>query len=139
MGRELYMVGIVVQDMSAAVTFYRRLGLTIPEGSEKRTHVQVPMGDQGFTFFLDARPSVWDPAFVAGEEASTRSYSTILEFYLKTQAAVDATYAEMLEYGYQSHAAPYNNGFGMYFAIIKDPDGNAVLLSGDLDNPTPEA
>ena len=139
MGRELYMVGIVVRDMAAAVTFYRRLGLSIPEGSEKKTHVQVPMGDQGFTFFLDSRPAVWDPAFVAGESASARSYGTILEFYLKTQAAVDTTYAEMLDYGYESHAAPYNNGFGMYFALLKDPDGNAVLLSGDLDAPATQS
>lgn len=137
MGRELYMVGIIVQDMAAAVTFYRRLGLTIPEGSEKKTHVQVKMGE-GFTFFLDARPAIWDPAFVADASGPTRSYSTVLEFYLKTQTAVDALYAEMLEFGYQSHAAPYNNGFGMYFALLKDPDGNAVLLSGDLDAATPE-
>jgi len=35
------------------------------------------------------------------------------------------------DFGYQSHRAPYINSFGMYFALIKDPDGNMILLSAD--------
>ena len=39
---------------------------------------------------------------------------------------------ELTGFGYQSQRAPYETSFGMYFAMIKDPDGNTILLSGDL-------
>jgi hypothetical protein len=64
MGLDLYMLGLVVQDMPRSLAFYRRLGLAIPEGSDNETHVQVKMGS-GLTFFLDADPRRWDPAFPA--------------------------------------------------------------------------
>ncbi len=136
MALELYMLGLVVQDMGKSLAFYRRLGLAIPEGSEEQTHVEVKMGS-GLTFFLDSRPSRWDPRFVrrddpGGMEASD-GYRSILEFYLKTRDAVEAKYTELTALGYQSHRTPYETSFGMYFAMINDPDGNTILLSGDLE------
>jgi predicted lactoylglutathione lyase len=133
---ELYMIGLIVQDMRKSLEFYRQLGLAIPEGSEEQTHVEVKMGS-GLTFFLDSRPSRWDPGFVGkddqGRMKASDSYSSILEFYLKTQDAVDAKYKELTSLGYQGHRAPYETSFGMYFALINDPDGNIILLSGDLE------
>jgi predicted lactoylglutathione lyase len=137
MALELYMLGLIVQDMGKSLEFYRRLGLAIPEGSEAKTHVEVKMGS-GLTFFLDSRPSRWDPNFVSkddpGRMEASGSYSSILEFYLKERDAVDAKYKELTGFGYQSYRAPYETSFGMYFAMIKDPDGNTILLSGDLGN-----
>ncbi len=34
MALEIYMVGVIVSDMRRAVDFYRRLGVTVPRGSE---------------------------------------------------------------------------------------------------------
>jgi len=138
MGLELYMVGIIVRDMPAALAFYRRLGVTIPDGAETRSHVQIKMG-ANFTFFLDAHPERWDPGFdaqAAPAPAAPGRYPHLLEFYLKEQAALEAKYAEMVEAGYEGYRAPYNNGFGMIFAMVRDPDGNNVLLSAD---PAPPA
>jgi predicted lactoylglutathione lyase len=136
MALELYMLGLIVQDMGKALEFYRRLGLAIPEGSEEKTHVEVKMGS-GLTFFLDSRPARWDPQFVQrddpGRMEASDGYRAILEFYLKTRDAVDAKYKELTGFGYQSHRAPYETSFGMYFAMIRDPDGNTILLSGDLE------
>ena len=137
MALELYMLGLVVQDMGVSLEFYRRLGLAIPEGSEGKTHVEVKMGS-GLTFFLDSNPARWGPKFV-GEETSGNTeiregYRTVLEFYLKTRAAVEAKYAEIIGFGYRSLRAPYEAPIGMCFAFVADPDGNAILLSGDLDN-----
>ena len=134
MALELYMLGLIVQDMGKALEFYRRLGLAIPQASEEKTHVEIKMGS-GLTFFLDSRPSRWDPSFVRKEapeqmEASD-SYPSILEFYLKERGAVDAKYKELIDFGYQSCRAPYETSFGMYFAMINDPDGNTILLSGE--------
>jgi hypothetical protein len=55
----------------------------------------------------------------------------ILEFYLNEQAALEAKYAELIDCGYQGFREPYATSFGMYFAMVKDPDGNTVLLSAD--------
>jgi uncharacterized glyoxalase superfamily protein PhnB len=127
MGLELYMVGVIVEDMAKAVEFYRRLGVHIAEGSEAKAFVEVKMG--GLTFFLSnkAITARWDPA--RKDVPASGSYPIILEFYLKTREAVDAKYAEMMDHGYRSHAAPYVTEFNNYFAMINDPDGNTILLS----------
>ena len=134
MGLELYMIGLIVQDMEKSLKFYRRLGLAIPEGSEKQAHVEIKMGS-GLTFFLDSKPGRWDPGFVEqpdrGQNEASNSYPSILEFYLKEQAILEAKYTELIDFGYQGQRAPYETSFGMIFAMIKDPDGNTVLLSAD--------
>lgn len=136
MALELYMLGLIVQDMGTSLEFYRRLGLAIPEGSEDKTHVQIKMGS-GLTFFLDSRPDHWDSSYVRRDDpehkAAADSYRSVLEFYLKTQSAVEAKYAELTHFGYQGHRAPYKTSFGMCFALVKDPDGNTLLLSGDME------
>ena len=128
MGLELYMVGVMVEDMARAVEFYRRLGVDIPEGAEAKGHVEVRMG--GMSFFLTTRSvqARWDPA---QQPPGPGGYRVLLEFYLKSRAAVDDKYAEMIGYGYQSHAAPFETPYKIYFAFINDPDGNTILLSGD--------
>ena len=134
MALEIYMIGLIVQDMEKSLEFYRRLGLAIPEGSEKLAHVEVKMGS-GLTFFLDSKPKRWDPDFAeqpAHEQTETSDrYSSILEFYLKDRAALEAKYTELTGFGYQGYRAPYETAFGMYFAMVKDPDGNTILLSAD--------
>ena len=136
MALELYMIGLITQDMGKSLEFYRRLGLDIPAGSEEKTHVEVKMGS-GLTFFLDSKPARWDPGFVRQKgPAQTEvagSYRVVLEFYLKSRAALDARYNELTAFGYHSHRAPYETPFGMYFALINDPDGNTILLSADLE------
>jgi len=132
MALELYMIGLVTQDMGKSLEFYRRLGLAIPEGSEGQTHVEVKMGS-GLTFFLDSKPSRFDPSFVKqNDPAQTEAadgYRFLLEFYLESRTAVDAKYTELTGFGYRSHRAPYETSFGMYFALLNDPDGNTILLS----------
>lgn len=125
MGLELYMVGVIVQDMSKSVDFYRRLGVDIPEGSEIQPHVKVKMGE--LTFFLHDKKlnAKWDQAKI--EPAG--GYRIVLEFYLKSREGVDAKYAEMMSYGYTSHFAPYDTPINTYFAMIDDPDGNTILIS----------
>jgi hypothetical protein len=91
----------------------------------------------GLTFFLDSNPSRWDPSFVPQDghapQEAPRGYRSILEFYLKTREAVEAKHSELTGLGYQSHRTPYETSFGMCFAMINDPDGNTILLSGDLE------
>jgi catechol 2,3-dioxygenase-like lactoylglutathione lyase family enzyme len=135
-GHSLHMIGLIVRDMNASLEFYRRLGLAIPEGSEHKSHVEITMNN-GLVFFLDSQPARWDPAVITRTQTPTLgAYGVVLEFYLETQEAVDAKHAELLAFGYSSHAAPNDVGNGMRFAFINDPDGNTVLLSGQLNKQT---
>ena len=126
MALELYMVGLVVKDMPRALEFYRKLGLAIPEGSENQPHVEIKMSN-GLTFFLNNKRaySTYDP----DHQEAAGGYRILLEFYLKQRDEVDAKYAELTNFGYQSYRAPFETPFGMYFAMNNDPDGNTILLS----------
>ena len=132
MALEIFMIGLPVHDMGKSLEFYRRLGLAIPEGSEGQTHVEIKM-ESGLTFFLDSKPSRWDPGFVRKNDPgeASDSYPFILEFYLKDRSILEAKYRELTGFGYQSHRAPYETSFGMYFAMVNDPDGNTILLSAN--------
>jgi catechol 2,3-dioxygenase-like lactoylglutathione lyase family enzyme len=127
---ELYMIGLIVSDMELALDFYRQLGVNVPAANGK-THIEIKMG--ALTFFLDSNPTRWDAAYESPTPQKPKSYTSVLEFYLETQQAVDQKYAELDQLGYQGIRAPYDTGFGMRFALICDPDGNTILLSGDLE------
>jgi hypothetical protein len=101
--------------------------LDIPQESINERAVGVKMGELTFLLTSKRAAASWDPDRV---EASGDS-RIVLEFYLTTREAVDEKYAEMVGYGYESHRAPFQTSFGPYFALIKDPDGNTVLLSAD--------
>jgi predicted lactoylglutathione lyase len=128
MALDLYMVGLGVRNMSKSLEFYRRLGLALPEGGEEEPHSEVKMKGE-VTFFLDTRNFPSDNPELAGSGVK----GVLLEFYLKKQAVVDAKYKELIESGYQSFHAPFVTPFGIYFALVNDPDGNTILLSADLD------
>jgi catechol 2,3-dioxygenase-like lactoylglutathione lyase family enzyme len=129
-GLELYMVGVIVEDMSRAVEFYRRLGVSIPAEAERQEHVEVRMS--GMTFFLNTRRSNarWDPAATS----PSGGYRIILEFFLETREALDAKYEEMIAFGYHGHCAPYDVSADLRFAMVDDPDGNTILLSATAEN-----
>jgi uncharacterized glyoxalase superfamily protein PhnB len=121
---ELYMVGVIVDDMPRAAAFYRRLGLAVPEGAEEAEHVDIAMG--GITLFLNTSRSnaKWDPA--------SGGYRIVLEFYFPDAAALDAKYDELTGHGYQAHCAPYDVTPELRFGMIDDPDGNTILLSAPV-------
>ena len=125
MALELYMVGVIVEDMPRAVEFYRRLGVAVPDGAEGQEHVEITMS--GLTFFLSTKEANarWDPA----PTPAAGGYRIILEFYVETREALDAKYEELTGFGYASHCAPYDVTPELRFAMVDDPDGNTILLS----------
>jgi catechol 2,3-dioxygenase-like lactoylglutathione lyase family enzyme len=133
LGLELYMVGVIVEDMARAVEFYRRLGVDVPDGAETQEHVEVGMG--GLTFFLStAHASArWDPA----RTPAAGGYRIILEFYLGSHEAVDGKYEELVAFGYHGHHPPYDVTPTLRFAFVDDPDGNTILLSAYGDRAEP--
>lgn len=129
MGLEIYMVGVIVEDMPRALEFYRRLGVDIPAGSDDKPHVEVKMGSMTFFLTTKALNARWDPK----RSDASGGYRMILEFYLEQPDLLDAKFAEMVGYGYAAHVEPYMVTPTLRFAMINDPDGNTVLLSAYTD------
>jgi predicted lactoylglutathione lyase len=123
MGRELYMVGLTVKDLDKSRDFYQRIGVALPDEAVAGHHVPVKMSG-GMTFFIDSRP-------VPREDPELGDYTTLLEFFMPTREEVDAKYNEMIEAGYKSYHVPFQTSFGMYFALVDDPDGNTILFSAE--------
>jgi catechol 2,3-dioxygenase-like lactoylglutathione lyase family enzyme len=124
----LDLVGIVTRDMRASLTFYRRLGLDVPEGSEDAPHAeaQTPGGLR----------VAWDTAeLVEGiypdYATPSGSHRISLAFLLPTPAAVDEKYAELATLGH-GHYEPWDAPWGQRYAVVTDPDGNHVDLFAPL-------
>jgi uncharacterized glyoxalase superfamily protein PhnB len=130
MGLDIYMVVVIVEDMARSLDFYRLLGVDVPPDGDDQPTVGIKMGEMTFLLSTERANAVWDPARVETEPG--QGYRMLLEFLLDDPRSVDAKYIEMTSHGYESHAAPYDTGFGMRFAMIHDPDGNTVLLSGEI-------
>jgi uncharacterized glyoxalase superfamily protein PhnB len=118
------MVGLTVRDMGAALRFYRLLELDIPEGVEGEAYVEVitPNGYRISWNGLEMAKSL-DPEWV--EPVGQRMG---LAFKCGSPAEVDAAYARITAAGYKGRKAPWDAFWGQRYAVVEDPDGNAVDL-----------
>jgi catechol 2,3-dioxygenase-like lactoylglutathione lyase family enzyme len=121
-------VNIVVTDMEAAVAFYRRLGLTIPDSyaafHAHHRSAQVPGGvDLDFDSVEFARH--WDKGWQTG--------AAVFGFKVDSRERVDAIYADLTGVGYRGQQEPYDVFWGARYAIVEDPDGNAVGIMSPVD------
>lgn len=77
MALQLYMLGLTVENMDKSLEFYRRLGLSFPEGNAEQPHIELKMGGE-FTFFLDSRTIESDNPTLKGTPAArSRLLSTL--------------------------------------------------------------
>lgn len=124
-------VNLVVADMEATVSFYRMLGLKIPDTdpawqAHHRSAV-VPGGlDLDFDSIVFARQ--WN----AGSVGATAG-SAVLGFKLPSRDAVDEVYQRVVDAGHRGQQEPYDTFWGSRYAIVEDPDGNPVGLMSPPD------
>ena len=118
---------LVVKDMEATLSFYRRLGLTIrdadPTWAKHHRNAVQPNGiDLDFDSIEFAQK--WDK----GWPGPKRGGMGVLGFQFASREAVDATYSDLVAAGYKAQQAPYDAFWGSRYAVVEDPDGNAVGL-----------
>jgi catechol 2,3-dioxygenase-like lactoylglutathione lyase family enzyme len=127
-GPVLDQINLVVADMEATVNFYRRLGLSIPDTDpEFQPHhrtAQLPGGiDLDFDSIKFAQH--WDKGWRTG--------AGVIGFKVDSRERVDALYTEMTTAGYAGQQEPYDAFWGARYAIVEDPDGNAVGIMSPID------
>lgn len=119
---------LVVTDMEATVAFYRRLGVTIGDTDatwdpHHRT-AELPGGiDLDFDSVSFARH--WDRGWQGG--------MGVLGFSVETRERVDEIYNDLVGAGYKGQQEPYDAFWGSRYAVVEDPDGNAVGIMSPRD------
>jgi catechol 2,3-dioxygenase-like lactoylglutathione lyase family enzyme len=128
MQAKLDLIGIIVDDMARSLAFYRRLGLEIPPDADSQPHVEVSLPG-GLRLAWDTVDTIrsFDPDWTP----PSGGHRIGLSFRVDTPVAVDDAFADMVGAGYRSHKAPWDAFWGQRYAIILDPDGNAVDLFAD--------
>ena len=57
----------------------------------------------------------------------------VLGFRVATREAVDALYGRMTAAGHRGQQPPYDAFWGARYAVVEDPDGNAVGIMSPVD------
>jgi len=123
-------INIVVRDMKAMANFYNRLGVEIREGPpEWAPHHRNTGTKDGVDFDLDSEAfaSVWNEGWPGGP-------GVVLGFRVESRDAVDRLYNELVtDAGCASQQTPYDAFWGVRYAVVADPDGNAVAIMSPVD------
>ncbi|MEH1130004.1 VOC family protein [Micromonospora sp. CPCC 206061] len=122
-------VGLVVADIPRSLSFYRRLGLQFPPDAENAPHVETALPG-GIRLLLDTVDTVrsFDPSW----QPPTGGARAGLAFRCDGPEEVDKVYGEMVAAGYEGRKEPWDAEWGQRYALLHDPDGNAVDLFAPL-------
>ncbi|HEY7069801.1 MAG TPA: VOC family protein [Acidimicrobiales bacterium] len=115
-------INLVVGDMARSAEFYRTLGLDLGEEAPWTGHHRAAVVGGGLDMDLDstAFASMWDKGWPAGRTG------VVIGFKVADREAVDCIYETMTAAGYEGQQAPFDAFWGARYAIVCDPDGNAV-------------
>ena len=118
--------GIIVADMARSLAFYRELGLDLPPEADAQPHTEAQLPG-GLRLLFDTEDTIrsFDPEWQPPPEGLHRLE---LAFKLDTPTEVDDLYGTLTSHGYHGHKPPWDAFWGQRYAIVHDPDGNAVSL-----------
>jgi catechol 2,3-dioxygenase-like lactoylglutathione lyase family enzyme len=126
-------VNLVVGDMAASRGFYSRLGLDFGAEDDpiwSAHHVSAGRGeDAPIDLDLDsiAFATKWDRGWAGGTGA-------VLGFKVDSREEVDQLVAALSADGVPVQQQPYDAFWGARYAVVSDPDGNAVGIMSTVDD-----
>lgn len=118
-------LNLVARDVEASRRFYTRLGLDFGERRDPlwaAHHVSTqPGGAAGVDVDLDSISfaQLWN-------EGGSDGPGVVLGFKVDTRDEVDELVAALAGEGVPIQQAPYDAFWGARYAVVSDPDGNAV-------------
>jgi uncharacterized glyoxalase superfamily protein PhnB len=123
-------VNVVVRNMPEMLAFYRLLGLDIPDFDPAWDdhHRTAPTGD-GLHLDFDSQrfAQQWNRGW------PTDTSGPLIGFRVAERATVDETFERLTAAGYRAQQEPYDAFWGARYAVVTDPDGNAVGLMSPVD------
>ncbi len=120
-------VNLVVRDMPAAVDFYRRLGLDIPDRGPWDAHHRSAETSSAVDFDFDSTE------FATKWNEGSRGVGVALGFKVSSRDEVDRLFTELTTAGHNAQQPPYDAFWGARYAIVEDPDGNPVGIMSPID------
>ena len=128
----LNQLNLVVRDVEVSQGFYERLGLGMGRGGDPQWaahHLSAEPGDpEALGVDLDsiAFAGLWDEGWPGGT-------GVVLGFSVDTRAEVDELVAALAADGVLVQQAPYDAFWGARYAVVADPDGNAVGIMSPVE------
>jgi uncharacterized glyoxalase superfamily protein PhnB len=126
-------INLVASDLAATVAFYRLLGLTVEEIDQpewRPHHARIILPD-GIRVELDSAAFArqWNPGF----KGQPGNAGCVLFFSVTDRAEVDRLFATATAAGCRAQKSPEDAFWGARYAIVEDPDGNAVGFMSPID------
>jgi uncharacterized glyoxalase superfamily protein PhnB len=129
----LNQINLVVSDLAASITFYRRLGLFVEEAAlpEWAPHHATVVMPNGTRLEMDSVEFAkqWDPGWKDRQGGA----GCVLFFGVHSRDEVDRIFGALNLAGYVSQKAPEDAFWGARYAIVEDPDGNPVGFMSPID------
>jgi catechol 2,3-dioxygenase-like lactoylglutathione lyase family enzyme len=124
---QLNAIGIVASDMARSISFYRLIGVDVPETPEEG-HVDTFLPN-GVRFMLDTEDVIRSFRPDWTREAGNQ---LALAFECSSPSEVDEVYRRAVDAGFHGEIEPWDAFWGQRYAQLQDPDGNGVDLYAAL-------
>jgi catechol 2,3-dioxygenase-like lactoylglutathione lyase family enzyme len=124
---QLNALGVVASDLARSVSFYRLLGIDLPEASDEG-HLDAFLPN-GVRFMLDSDDVI--RSFRPDWRRETGN-QVALAFECDSPAEVDALYERVTAAGFDGEKPPWDAAWGQRYAQLRDPDGVPVDLYAPL-------
>jgi uncharacterized glyoxalase superfamily protein PhnB len=128
----LNQVNLVVKDLPTSVAFYRRVGLAVAEIPlpEWAPHHATAVMPNGVRLEIDSLEFArqWDPGW-----RDRPGVGCVLFFGVPSRDEVDRLFSTLTSAGAPAQKPPEDAFWGARYAIVEDPDGNAVGLMSPID------
>ena len=121
-------LNIVAKDFDRTIAFYRTLGLEIVESPPSQEGIRHAKANLPDGFLLEFDNGTLARFYNAAWRNEQGREHVVIGFRLSTRDEVDRRYNELKSSEFAGLQEPYDAFWGSRYAIVTDPDGQAIGL-----------